>query len=111
MLNSFNYSLPDDLSKDFTAEIDAWQAADKTARVWSKDASVWTGDDEAKWLGWLTIVDEELADPQKDGDLHSDIESARVTDGFVNGMGGSAPCPVVVALTLGKSEYYHLQSN
>ena len=22
-------------------------------RIWERDATVWTGADEAKWLGWL----------------------------------------------------------
>ena len=27
-------------------------------KLWDKDASLWTGEDEGKWLGWLTIVDD-----------------------------------------------------
>ncbi len=23
------------------------------ARIWSRDPTVWTGKDEARWLGWL----------------------------------------------------------
>jgi len=33
----------------------------KVARLWAKDASVWTGADESNWLGWLSIVDEQIA--------------------------------------------------
>jgi len=33
-----------------------WAA--KVARIWAKDASVWTGHDEGKWLGWLTAVEQ-----------------------------------------------------
>ena len=27
-----------------------------SARLWHRDASVWTGSDESKWLGWLDVV-------------------------------------------------------
>src|SRR5581483_3444316 len=30
-----------------------WRAAAKIRRLWHKDKSVWTNDDENKWLGWL----------------------------------------------------------
>jgi len=35
----------------------------KIRRLWRKDKSVWTGDDENKWLGWLTsAVTADVAD-------------------------------------------------
>jgi transaldolase/glucose-6-phosphate isomerase len=30
-----------------------WRASAKIRRLWHKDKSVWTNDDEDKWLGWL----------------------------------------------------------
>jgi hypothetical protein len=30
-------------------------------RLWQRDASLWTGTDEAQWLGWLDVVDEQMA--------------------------------------------------
>src|SRR5262245_8965614 len=30
-----------------------WRGSAKIRRLWQKDKSVWTGDDENKWLGWL----------------------------------------------------------
>ena len=30
-------------------------------RLWAGDAALWTGADEASWLGWLGIVDEQRA--------------------------------------------------
>ena len=29
----------------------------RTRRLWAKDASLWTGADEAKWLGWLDALE------------------------------------------------------
>jgi len=58
MLNRIAVHLTNDLRRDVEAEIDRWKESDKITRVWKKDATVWTNDDEAKWLGWLDIVDE-----------------------------------------------------
>ena len=32
---------------------EAWDSAGSTARLWSKDAGLWTGSGEDRWLGWL----------------------------------------------------------
>ncbi|MGB7202420.1 MAG: bifunctional transaldolase/phosoglucose isomerase [Pyrinomonadaceae bacterium] len=109
-LNSFAYSLPDEIESSLQRELAAWHDADKIARVWKKDASVWTDDDEAKWLGWLDIVDQELADLQKYRDLRDDIASAGFTDILLLGMGGSSLCPEVLAMTFGKINFYILDS-
>jgi transaldolase/glucose-6-phosphate isomerase len=64
-------------------------------RIWARDASVWTGGDEAKWLGWL----DEPARMQEDVDL-----LLQFADGVVDeidavvllGMGGSSLAPEVL---------------
>ena len=50
MLNTFRYSLPDEIQSQVTATLAEWNDASKVNRIWSRDASVWTNDDEAKWL-------------------------------------------------------------
>ncbi len=32
-----------------------WREADGTARLWSRDSSLWTDSGEAEWLGWLDV--------------------------------------------------------
>lgn len=110
MLNSFEYSLPEAIQNDLNAEIKSWSDADKINRLWSKDASVWTGSDEAKWLGWLDIVGEELADLQKYRDLQTDLATAGFKDVLIMGMGGSSLCPEVLAMTFGKTNFHILDS-
>ena len=61
-LNSLSYSLPETLQTAVQASLDEWQENDKINRLWQKDASIWTNDDEAKWLDWLDVVGVELAD-------------------------------------------------
>lgn len=109
-LNNFVYSLPDEIDRTFQSQIAAWRDANKIERIWQRDASVWTGEDEAKWLGWLTIVGEELADTQKYRDLAADIDDAGFTDVLLMGMGGSSLCPEVLAMTFGKENFHILDS-
>ncbi len=108
--NTFSYKLSSEIESAVRSEIDAWTNEDKVARVWSKDASVWSGDDEASWLGWLNIVEESLADVKKYHDFHADIESAGFTEVLLLGMGGSSLCPEVLAMTFGKKNFHILDS-
>ena len=109
MLNEIEYSLSS-TSKRSRAGFADWIKDDRVARIWAKDASVWTGDDEAKWLGWLDIVERESADLQKYRDLQADIESAGFTDVLLMGMGGSSLCPEVLSITFGKKNFHVLDS-
>ena len=43
-----------------------WQSRGNMQRLWQRDATLWTGTDEDKWLGWLDIVDEQIAQLQAD---------------------------------------------
>lgn len=110
MLNRIAVYVPDDLRRAVEAEIADWKSADKIARIWRKDASVWTGEDESKWLGWLDIVDEELKGIEQYRDFHSDISAAGFKDVVLMGMGGSSLCPEVLAITFGKQNFHILDS-
>lgn len=109
-LNTFAYSLPREIEADVNTTLTIWQRDDKIARMWAKDASVWTGEDEAKWLGWLTIAQEELADTQKYRNLTADVDDAGFTDVLLMGMGGSSLGPEVLAMTFGKANFHILDS-
>src|ERR1700739_2943965 len=41
------------IEKAVEKSTEEWRASAKIRRLWHKDKSVWTGDDEDKWLGWL----------------------------------------------------------
>ena len=110
MLNSIDYFLPEDLENDLQATLAEWTAEDKISRIWAKDASVWTGDDEVKWLGWLDIIEREMDDVQKFRDLQADIAAAGFTDILLMGMGGSSLCPEVLSITFGKKNFHVLDS-
>ena len=59
-LNAMSYKLPKELDDGVKAALEDWRKEGKVRRLWAGDASLWTGTDEARWLGWLTIVDEQL---------------------------------------------------
>ena len=108
MLNQINYSLPAELQTIVRQTMEEWKNSDKIFRVWSKDASVWTNDDEGKWLGWLDIVETELSELQKYINIAEDAQD--FDDIVLLGMGGSSLCPEVLAETFGKKNFYILDS-
>jgi transaldolase / glucose-6-phosphate isomerase len=98
-VNSQSSSLPADLSDAVKKNLKEWRAAGKVSLLWQHDASLWTNDDEAKWLGWLDITDEQLANASKLNDLANNVKAAEFSDILLLGMGGSSLCPEVLALT------------
>jgi transaldolase / glucose-6-phosphate isomerase len=105
-LNRQAYKLPDALSAPFAAARDDWKKNDKVRRLWQCDASLWTGTDESKWLGWLGIVHEQLAHISALQEIAADIKKAGFKDALLLGMGGSSLCPEVLRMTFGKIEGY-----
>ena len=101
-INSQTYSAPDALKAQIKASVDGWRAGGKVRRLWEKDASLWTGADEGKWLGWLGMVDEQIANAQKLVDLGAEARSGGFTHALLLGMGGSSLCPEVLEMTFGK---------
>ena len=91
--------LPADLDTAVKKNLDDWQASKKVARLWQHDASLWTNEDEAKWLGWLDVVDEQLAAAGKLKAFADEVKSGGFSDVLLLGMGGSSLCPEVLALT------------
>ncbi len=99
-------SLPESLATSVKAAIADWQAGKKMERLWRGDATLWTGDDEAKWLGWLDITDYQIAHPVELRNLSKEVWSAGFRDILLLGMGGSSLCPEVLRKTFGKIAGY-----
>ena len=79
----------------------AWDAAGNTERLWRRDATVWTGADEAQWLGWLNAPADAAASIDQLQAFAGDIQRERFTDVLLLGMGGSSLCPEVLAESFG----------
>ena len=101
-LNKFSCKVPEDLSATVQASLLDWKTNQKVARLWDKDATLWTGEDEANWLGWLTIAEGQLKDVQTLKKLGQEIKKAKFRQALLLGMGGSSLCPEVLRLTFGK---------
>jgi transaldolase / glucose-6-phosphate isomerase len=97
-------SLPDDLQSLVGATLADWEANDKCGRLWRRDSSLWTGADEAEWLGWLEIADQQLEHSEQLERLARDARDEGFTHALVLGMGGSSLAPEVLALTFGHVE-------
>jgi transaldolase / glucose-6-phosphate isomerase len=100
-MNTLTYKLPDEFAKAVASNIEDWKKNDKVKRLWAKDASLWSNTDESKWLGWLTIVAEQIAQHDKLKKVAADIEKAGFTHCVLLGMGGSSLCVEVFAKTYG----------
>jgi glucose-6-phosphate isomerase len=98
-VNPQTASLPADLDAAVKKTLDDWRASEKVKRLWQRDASLWTGEDEAQWLGWLDIADEQLASAAQLQAFANEVKSAGFSDILLLGMGGSSLCPEVLALT------------
>jgi transaldolase/glucose-6-phosphate isomerase len=96
------YKLPDALGKSVKANIDDWRASGKVRRLWQRDASLWTGKDEARWLGWLGVVEEQIGQKAVLQKLADEIKREGFTDVLLLGMGGSSLCPEVLEKTFGR---------
>jgi len=81
---------------------DAWDNARNTARLWARDASLWTGSDEARWLGWLTAADDFAREISNLQAFCSEIRAEGLRHVLLLGMGGSSLCPEVLAETFGQ---------
>ena len=102
MANELKYTLPSALEKSYRAAVQDWQTNGKVKRLWDRDASLWTNDDEAQWLGWLDIVERQQKDLEQFRKLREEMRSAGFTSALLLGMGGSSLCPEVLAITFGE---------
>lgn len=107
-LNNFSYSLPEDLDAALQSHVEDWRKHDKIFRLWTKDASLWTNEDESKWLGWLDAVAAELGKLDEYRAFAEDVK--QFDDVVLLGMGGSSLCPEVFAITFGVKNFYVLDS-
>ena len=105
-VNHQTYTLPQELTAATTASIDEWRTGGKMRRLWQHDASLWTNSDEANWLGWLGITDDQVAHIQTLTDMGKEAKAGGFTHALLLGMGGSSLCPEVLKITFGRQNGY-----
>jgi transaldolase / glucose-6-phosphate isomerase len=93
-------SLSPGLEKAVEKSTEEWRASARIRKLWHKDKSVWTGDDENKWLGWLdSAAKANIPDYE---DYAQRVKGQSFSDAVVLGMGGSSLGPEVLAQTFPK---------
>jgi transaldolase / glucose-6-phosphate isomerase len=103
--------VPDAQLAELESALQELTANQTVARIWRKDASVWSSQPEhakiiANALGWLVVPGQVL---QRVGELQSfaqEIRSAGFTHAVVLGMGGSSLCPEVLRQSFGTCAGY-----
>jgi transaldolase/glucose-6-phosphate isomerase len=100
-VNPQSAKLPADLDATLKKTLNDWRASGKVRRLWQRDAWLWSGEDEAAWLGWLDITQEQLTHADKLKSLAAEVKSGGFRDILLLGMGGSSLCPEVLAMTFG----------
>ena len=103
-LNRQTMRLPPDLQADVDRRLkdagrDAW-----SRRLWAGDASLWTGSDESRWLGWLGAASGEAVDIGELGSLGDEVREAGFRHTVLLGMGGSSLGPEVLATVFGSGQ-------
>ena len=101
-VNAQAWTAPSGLADRVRAAQADWERAGGSRRLWAKDPSLWTGGDEAKWLGWLGALEAGRALVPVLQDIAAGVRRDRFTHALLLGMGGSSLCPEVLARTFGR---------
>jgi transaldolase/glucose-6-phosphate isomerase len=101
-INRLTHALPEPLAAAVKDSLAEWRAQGKVRRLWGRDASLWTGKDEAHWLGWLGVTNDQLAHIDRFQELADLVRSAGLSHVLLLGMGGSSLGPDVMKATFGK---------
>ena len=103
-IHQLTYTLGKGLQSELDGALRDWRVNDKVRRLWEGDSTLWSGSDEAKWLGWLDIIERQLARLDLFDDFAADVRDGGFTHVLLLGMGGSSLCPEVLSETFGQQE-------
>ncbi len=96
--------LPPEIASPIHAAVAEWTRDKKTARLWDRDKTLWTGADEDRWPGWLDIADRQLEQSERFQKIASDVKAKGYPDAVLPGMGGPSLCPEVLSVTFGRQQ-------
>jgi transaldolase / glucose-6-phosphate isomerase len=103
-INRLASTLPEPLAGAVKRSLAEWGARGKVRRLWGRDASLWSGRDEAQWLGWLGVTNGQLAHIERLARISEAARSGGFSHVLLLGMGGSSLGPEVIKATFGKIE-------
>jgi transaldolase / glucose-6-phosphate isomerase len=105
-VSALKTSLPEPLAAAVKTTTADWQSGGKIGRLWQRDATLWTGSDESNWLGWLDIVDEQVAQQDQLQKVAKEVQQRGFQHVLLLGMGGSSLCPEVLRMTFGRFTHF-----
>jgi hypothetical protein len=85
--------------------VSSLEAIELVDRIWARDPTVWTGTDEAQWLGWLDEPARMLERVDELDALPGDFDQV-----VLLGMGGSSLAPEVIRRTFGATGLHVLDT-
>jgi len=94
--------LPEPLAAAVKAGLEDWGRGGKVRRLWARDATLWTGRDEGRWMEWLGAAEDRTARLEEIRRVSAVVEKAGPTHALLLGMGGSSLCPQVLRQTFGR---------
>ncbi len=100
-LDKLSYKLPGDLEQKVETSLKDWREEGKIRRLWDRDASLWTNEDENHWLSWLCTTEDQLGHIESLQQLATEVKQ-EFEYILLLGMGGSSLCPEVMKMTFGK---------
>ncbi len=100
-INAQSWVLPSALQGHVTERLAAWEAQGGTRRLFAGDASLWTNTDEANWIGWVRIAEQQLENLTPLLDIQKEVREEGFKYALLLGMGGSSLCPEVWKETFG----------
>jgi transaldolase/glucose-6-phosphate isomerase len=101
-INRQSFHQPPDLAAAVESVLEEWTARGNVRRLWAGDATLWSGRDESRWLGWLRITDDQAAHLSRLRALADEVRGEAFSHVVLLGMGGSSLCPEVMAMTFGR---------
>ena len=100
-INGFEASLPETLQSLVEDRLERARAEHWSRRLWAGDATLWTGGDEDRWLGWLAAGRGAAVDLEALSEFAA--EAREYQDIVLLGMGGSSLGPEVIGRVLGSA--------
>ena len=100
-MNSHLVRLPAGLEAEVAETLARARSERWIDRLWARDASLWTGGDEARWLKWLDAAEAGCVDLVALKAFQSEIAAGGFAHVLLLGMGGSSLGPEVLAQTFG----------
>jgi transaldolase / glucose-6-phosphate isomerase len=103
--SDLSWALPPDLEMSVRSRIADFRRQDTIRRIWAADPSVWSGADEDRWLGWLSLPTTERPSLERLARFSEELSRDQIANVVLLGMGGSSLAPEVIRSILGRSQH------